>query len=128
MRYYSLAPWREPRDEVFDWFAELPCLRVDRRGHRTWRRGRRRPSWARPRWRRTRRARRPGWLIVERGGGAEPARGVTPGPVPVYAYGPGPIRCAEASVGIANATIIATPLKRCLMSLFSVCSSRYTKG
>ena len=49
--------------------------------------------------------------------GPKPPGGVTPGPVPVFADGPGPVRCAEAGAAIANAAIIAMPLKRCLMSL-----------
>ena len=47
--------------------------------------------------------------------GPNPPGGMTPGPLPVFAYGPGLVRCAEASVGIASAAIIATLLKRYLM-------------
>jgi hypothetical protein len=60
--------------------------------------------------------------------GPGPPGGVTPGPVPVFAYGPGPVRCAEAGAAIASAAIIATPLKRCLISMVLRCSSRIGKG
>ncbi len=36
---------------------------------------------------------------------------------------PGPVRCAEAGAAIASAATIATPLKRCFMSLILCCSS-----
>ena len=36
---------------------------------------------------------------------------------------PGPVRCAEAGATIASAATIATPLKRCFMSLILCCSS-----
>ena len=48
--------------------------------------------------------------------GPNPPGGVTPGPVPVLAYGPGPERCAEAGTAIASAAIIATPLKKCFIT------------
>ena len=36
---------------------------------------------------------------------------------------PGPVRCAEAGAAIASAATIATPLKRCFMSLILCCNS-----
>ena len=60
--------------------------------------------------------------------GPNPPGGVTPGPVPVFAYGPGLVRCADAGAAIASAAIIATPLKRCFIPLVLRCSSRIGKG
>ena len=36
---------------------------------------------------------------------------------------PGPVRCADAGAAIASAATIATPLKRCFMTLILRCSS-----
>ena len=63
-----------------------------------------------------------GALKSEEEEGPNPPGGVMPGPVPVFAYGPGPERCAEAGTAIASAAIIATPLKRCFISLVLRCS------
>src|SRR6516162_8889065 len=60
--------------------------------------------------------------------GPGPPGGVTPGPVPVFAYGPGPVRCAEAGTATASAAIIATPLKRCFISVVLCYSSWISKG
>ena len=41
---------------------------------------------------------------------------------------PGPVRWAEAGAAIASAATIATPLKRCFMSLILCCSSGQRPG
>jgi hypothetical protein len=60
--------------------------------------------------------------------GPSPPGGVTAGPVPVVAPGPGPVRCAQTGAAKASAATIATPLKRCFMTLILRCSSGLAKG
>jgi hypothetical protein len=55
--------------------------------------------------------------------GPGPPGGLTAGPVPVAAPGPGPSRCAQTGAANASAATIATPLKRCFMTLILRCSS-----
>jgi hypothetical protein len=55
--------------------------------------------------------------------GPGPPGGTPVGPVVVDAPVPGPVRCADAGAAMASAAIIATPLKRCFMSLILCCSS-----
>ena len=78
----------------------------------------------------------PGGIAAGGGGGyCSPGRGGKldsgdegPGPPGTATFGPGapapgPVRCAEAGTAIASAATIATPLKRCFMSLILCCSS-----
>jgi hypothetical protein len=55
--------------------------------------------------------------------GPGPPGGLTAGPVPVGAVAPGPSRCAQTGAANASAATIATPLKRCFMTLILRCSS-----
>ena len=55
--------------------------------------------------------------------GPTPPGGRTPGPVPVVAPAPGPVRCAQTGAANASAATIATPVKRCFMTLILLCSS-----
>jgi hypothetical protein len=59
--------------------------------------------------------------------GPSPPGGVTPGPVPVVAPAPGPVRCAQTGAANASAATIATPVKRCFMTLILRCSSALTR-
>jgi hypothetical protein len=60
--------------------------------------------------------------------GPGPPGGLTAGPVPVGAVAPGPVRCAQTGAANASAATIATPLKRCFMTLILRCSSGLAKG
>ena len=59
--------------------------------------------------------------------GPGPPGGLTPGPVPVAAPAPGPVRCAQTGAANASAATIATPVKRCFMTLILRCSSALTR-
>ena len=59
--------------------------------------------------------------------GPSPPGGVTPGPVPVAAPAPGPVRCAQTGAANASAATIATPVKRCFMTLILRCSSALSR-
>src|SRR5208282_2242112 len=60
--------------------------------------------------------------------GPGPPGGLTPGPVVVGAVAPGPVRCAQPGAAIASTATIATPFKRCFMTLVLCCSSGLAKG
>ena len=60
--------------------------------------------------------------------GPTPPGGRTPGPVPVYAVGPGPARCAKAGTADASAAIIAAVLSSFFISLVLCCSSRMVRA
>src|SRR5215472_9502676 len=60
--------------------------------------------------------------------GPYPPGGITPGPVPVFAVGPGPTCCAEAGTADASTTIIAAVLRSLFISLVLCCSNGMPRG
>ena len=66
--------------------------------------------------------------IEERRRGTEPPWRSNTRPVPVFAFGPGPVRCADAGTADASAAIIAAVLRSFFISLVLCCNTPMVQG